>query len=78
MNAPEKVYRTTTYLNSERGNTVWKNHPVAGAENVEYVRKDVFIEKSQNFFHQSHYLFNLDGMELHNFIEDFRKAMKGE
>ena len=43
---------------------------------VEYVRKDVFIEKSHNFFRQSHYLFHLDGIDLYNFIEDFKKYME--
>lgn len=74
--APEKVYRTTTYLNSERGNTVWKSEPVRGAENIEYVRKDAFIEKAYSFFRQSHHLYTLDGVELKHFIEDFKKYME--
>ena len=70
MEAPEKVYRTTTYPNSERGNTVWKNHPVAGAENVEYIRKDAFIEKACEYFRR--------GLEDTKVIDDYRNiAVRG-
>lgn len=46
MEAPRKIYRTTTYLDDDKGKTVWKEHSVAGAENIEYVRTDVFIKKA--------------------------------
>lgn len=47
---------------------------------IEAVKKanDVFIEKAQDFFRQSHHLFSLDGNEIDYFIEDFRNYMKGE
>ena len=44
--APEKIYRTTFYLDDDKGDTKWKKTPVAGAENIEYVRTDAFIEKA--------------------------------
>ena len=47
--APEKIYRTTTYLNSNRGNTKWKEKPVAGAENIEYTQTDALIEKIEEW-----------------------------
>ncbi len=59
MKAPEKVYRTTTYLNSERGNTVWKSEPVRGAENIEYVCKDAFIEKALKFLDENFFFNNV-------------------
>lgn len=37
---------------------------------------NTLIEKAQNFFRTTHHLHKLDGMELKNFIEDFRKMMK--
>ena len=55
-NAPEKIYRTTTYLDNKGGQTVWKEHPVGedlekaaiehsfidGADDVEeYARYDI-------------------------------------
>lgn len=46
MEAPIKIYRTTTYLDNNRGKTVWKEHHVVGAENVEYTRTDAFIKKA--------------------------------
>ena len=47
MEALEKIYRTTTYLNNKGGQTVWKKRPVTGAENIEYIRTDAFIEKAK-------------------------------
>ena len=44
--APEKIYRTTTYLDNDKGKTLWKETPVKGAENIEYTRTDAFIEKA--------------------------------
>ena len=45
MEAPKKIYRTTTYLDERKnGDTKWKQEPVAGAENTEYIRKDVVDE----------------------------------
>lgn len=85
--APENIYRTTTYLDNDKSKTVWKNAPVAGAENIKYTRTDAIIEKALKF---------LDGripdyIELKHtnvdtfmyvdnkrFIEDFKNYMKGE
>jgi len=44
--APEKIYRTTFYLDNDKGDTKWKKTPVTGAENIEYTRTDAFIEKA--------------------------------
>ena len=74
MKAPEKVYRTTTYLNSERGNTVWKSEPVKGAENIEYVRKDAFIEKACEFLETYPHMFM--GKLRSEMIEDFKEYLK--
>lgn len=49
---PEKIYRTTTYLNSDRGKTIWKSKPVPGAENIEYTRTDAFIEKAKKYLEE--------------------------
>ena len=49
-NAPEKIYRTTTYLDNDRGKTLWKKAPVAGAENIEYARTDAFMKKAKEAF----------------------------
>ena len=50
MEAPEKIYRTTTYLDNDKGKTLWKEAPVKGAENIEYTRTDAFIEKAKEWF----------------------------
>lgn len=85
MEAPKKVYRTTTYLDSDRGKTVWKNNPVPGAENVEYTRTDAFIEKALAYLNEKFYFNNLHyAVENNTFncmeemFEDFKNYMKGE
>lgn len=61
MEAPERIYRTTTYLDNNRGKTVWKVTPVKGAENIEYIRKDTFIEKACKYWYQ----YNRDIVKKH-------------
>lgn len=86
MKAPEKIYRTTTYLNNKSGQTVWKKQPVAGAENIEYTRTDAFIEKACAWLKENKdkYLYNTGERDEYiptcsgKMIEDFRKYMKGE
>ena len=84
MEAPEKIYRTTTFLDNNKGKTVWKEHPVEGAENVEYTRTDAFIEKAEkwmkeNFVNdQGLYCVITDYNTVNEMIEDFKKYMKGE
>ena len=75
--APEIIYRTTTYLDNDKGKTVWKETPVKGAENIEYIRKDAFIEKACNWLlnHLRNYSTNALGAEY--LIEDFKKYMEG-
>ena len=72
--APEKIYRTTTYLDNDKGKTLWERKPVAGAENIEYTRTDAFIKKACSWLEN-----NLQGIVGGSiYIEDFRKYMKGE
>lgn len=72
--APEKLYLSKNIYST----FVYQTPNPEDETEIEYVRADVFIEKAQSFFRQSHYLFHLDGMDLHNFIEDFKKYVKGE
>jgi len=75
MKAPEIIYRTTTYLDTDKGKTVWKSHPVAGAENVEYIRKDAFIEKAcewlNNFYSEDRHCYFVK-----EDIDNFKQAME--
>ena len=75
---PEKVYRTTTYLSNKGGQTVWKKQPVTGAENIEYTRTDAFIEKAVEYLSYHLDTSKIDVNYKYDFIEDFRKYMKGE
>ena len=84
--APEKIYRTTTYLDNQGGQTMWKRQPVAGAENIEYIRKDAFIEKACEWLKESitnnpecNRIISKKGViTMGLLIEDFRKYMEGE
>ena len=79
---PEKIYRTTTYLDGDRGKTLWKTKPVAGAENIEYTRTDAFINKACDWLERNvdHYTngFGFVDYELTLFLMDFKNQMKGE
>jgi hypothetical protein len=77
MQAPEKIYRTTFYLDDDKGDTKWKKTPVAGAENIEYVRKDAFVEKVWEYF-APHINDNSGGYDRAFVLEGFKKYMKGE
>lgn len=83
--APEKIYKTVTYLDErKRGDVKWKDKPVAGAENIEYIQIDAFIEKACSWLKENckDYIIvdidnkyeGIDGL----FLEDFIKYMKGE
>lgn len=80
---PEKIYRTTFYLDDDKGDTKWKKTPVAGAENIEYIRKDAFIEKAVGWIKEHKEVVETEdngimGWIPDYFIEEFRKYMKGE
>ena len=75
--APEKIYRTTTYLDNDNGKTLWKKAPVAGAENIEYTRTDAFIEKAKKWFERQNEWHDINGnrhCDMEDF-EDFKKEM---
>ena len=52
MEAPDKIYRTTTYLDNDKGKTLWKVAPVKGEENIEYTQTDAFIEKACEYINK--------------------------
>ena len=76
-NAPEKIYRTTLYLDNDKGETKWKIVPVAGAENIEYTRTDAFIEKVYNYLKNYAFVDEDKNVHLptllHDFLKDSRK-----
>jgi len=76
--APEKIYRTTLYLNNDKGETKWKRQPVAGAENIEYIRTDVFIEKACEWLKKYGGSYWMDDYDLptDELVNDFRNYMK--
>lgn len=84
MKTPDKIYRTTTYLDNDKGKTLWKEAPVKGAENIEYTRTDAFIEKAADKFKQLMYDQHFfEGMVyqddiIENLVGYFKTYMKGE
>lgn len=81
---PERLY-----LSQERDgdgcyvDLMWHKHPYENMENVEYIRKDAFIEKACKFL-KSYRQDILDGTGYiagivnDKTIEDFKNYMKGE
>lgn len=73
---PEKIYRTTLYLDNNKGETKWKGQPVVGAENIEYTRTDAFIEKAVEWLKEQDEIIGVSFQE--DFLERFKNYMKGE
>lgn len=80
MKAPKKIYRTTTYLDNDRGKTLWKKAPVAGAENIEYIRKDAVVEwlKEFNDYHYIMRYSDCSEVSLDQLIDGFKNYMTEE
>ena len=78
MKAPEKIYRTTTYLDNDKGKTLWKKAPVAGAENIEYIRTDAFLIKAKKWFENRPETYDANGVRLYGEedFEDFEEYLK--
>jgi len=92
-NLPNKIYLNLGDLSEEEFNDTdfndlseitWSEDDVQG-RNVEYVRKDAFIEKACEWLSNvsiedmTYKYSNFDTSEgWYKFIEEFRKAMKGE
>ena len=69
--APEKLYLLPNGLISYCRNT---------DEDVEYIRKDAFIEKTCEWLSKNspNYINYFISHDFGKFVEDFRKAQKGE
>ena len=54
--------------------------PVKGAENIEYVRKDAFIEKACDWLKENGGIYWMDDYDLptDDLVNDFKKYMEGE
>ncbi len=78
MEAPEKIYRTTFYIDYDKVDTKWKKTPVAGAKNIEYVRKDAFVKKAVEHIDGLIDFLNEFGHQLkkERIIEDFKKHIE--
>jgi len=93
--APEKIYIQSFNVSEEDAkfdkskmffDDVWTEEPEPGQENIEYVRKDAFIEKAVSYLNSK--LYDWVRIEYPNpsvspeliikqdFIEDFKNYMK--
>lgn len=79
MEAPEKIYLTEDNPLKE-----WYRTKQVGFDSIEYIRKDVFIEKACEKLKKCMYDNLMFQGRLHrkevidNFVEDFQKYIKGE
>ena len=80
-NEAEKIY-VHVRANKELG-TTWHGKKITNSD-IEYVRKDAFIEKAVNWLRNNMLSYvdvgmDYESMELNlKFYNDFKKAMKGE
>lgn len=86
--APEKIYlqqydeNTLICLNKWNISEEWSNKPCNEnvATNIEYIRKDAFIEKAKKWFEKQNEWHDINGIkhcDMEDF-EDFKKYMEGE
>ena len=74
MKAPEKVYIDDFGSGFSHG---W--HTEHSYENdIEYVRKDAFIEKAEKWLYLQLNEINMEGEDMENFLKDFKNYIEGE
>ena len=71
--APEKVYISDSELNNSEHCIIWFKSQ-QNEKDIEYVRKDAFIEKAYTYLNEKCRRFILTAKD----IDDFIKYMKGE
>lgn len=71
-NAPEKIY-IHVRANKELG-TTWHSKKITNND-IEYIRKDAFIEKARKWFEKQPELYDANGVRVYGEedFEDFRK-----
>ena len=73
--APTKIY-IHVRANKELG-TTWHGKKITNSD-IEYVRKDAFIEKVEEYLYKQLNEGNIECGNIETFIENFKKYMKGE
>ena len=73
--APEKIY-IHVRANKELG-TTWHGKKITNSD-IEYVRKDDFIEKAEEYLYEQLNEGNMECGDIETFIENFKNYMKGE
>lgn len=76
MEAPEKIY---VHVKGDKVTNTW-NSTWIGVHDIEYIRKDAFIEKAVKHIDGLIEFLNEFGHQLkkERIIEDFKNYMKGE
>lgn len=73
---PEKVYIPRDPEYPQFPDIWWERE--SDGSNIEYVRKDAFIEEAKNWLYLQLNEINMEGEDMENFLEDFKNYMKGE
>jgi hypothetical protein len=74
MEAPKKVYIDDFGSGFSHG---WHTEH-SYEKDIEYVRKDAFIEKAKKWLYLQLNEINMEGEDMENFLKDFKSYMKGE
>ena len=70
---PEKLYLHPT-ANGNVGAS-WLSFQLTD-DDIEYIRTDAFIEKAENWLYIQLNEINMEGEDMENFLEDFKKYME--
>lgn len=74
MEAPEKLYVDTEDRLSD--SILYGFTEKRKDDDIEYVRKDAFIEKAKNWLYLQLNEINMEGEDMANFLKDFKKYME--
>ena len=72
MEAPEKIY-----LNPIQ-DALTETLSTKTDGDIEYIRKDAFIEKAEKWLYLQLNEINMEGEDMENFLKDFKNYIEGE
>jgi hypothetical protein len=72
MKAPEKVYIDDFGSGFSHGWHTERSYE----KDIEYIRKDAFIEKAKKWLYLQLNEINMEGEDMENFLKDFKKYME--
>ena len=75
MEAPENIWLSPNEYRSNEPSCFWSESQRTDYD-IEYIRKDAFIEKAKKQLYLQLNEINMEGEDMENFLKDFKKYME--